>query len=178
MKNSDWYKLSTLCPGAACNPYAYFGITKFSNVRDYLYPDRSLKKDSTVIWVPEAKAHIGIASYIDAKKSSDKAALEKLTSLGIPLDIDWGYQSAADLSKTYVVAKKSTPQKKKSNSTKVMRAKFAASFEDGTKFKVGDVVKIIFRKKFVKDYGGTKKFQNAYERPTKEELDAFLATEN
>ena len=58
-----------------------------------------------------------------------------------------------------------------------MRAQFAASYEDGTRFRPGDVVKITFRKKFVKNDGGSKTFQNMYERPSKEELDAFLAEE-
>jgi hypothetical protein len=58
-----------------------------------------------------------------------------------------------------------------------MRAQFAQRFEDGTEFKVGDVVKITFRKKFVKDDGGSKTFQNLYERPTDEELKEFLESE-
>ena len=58
-----------------------------------------------------------------------------------------------------------------------MRAQFAQKFEDGTEFKAGDVVRITFRKKLLKNDGGPKTFQNLYERPSKEELDAFLAEE-
>ena len=72
MKNIDWYKLKTICPSAPDG--VYFGITQFSNVQDHLYPERSPKKDSTVIWVPAAKAHIGIASYVDAQRNGDEAA--------------------------------------------------------------------------------------------------------
>lgn len=173
MKNENWYKLRTV--SKTCDPAVMFGITDRSNVPDYLYPDRSPRKGSTVIWHPSAKAHISIGSYVEAVRNRDEAAIAKMAAIGIPADIDFGYGPNDDMSSTYVKLKKQ--RAKKADSVKVMRAKFAASFEDGGRFEAGDVVKIVFRKKFVTDAGGSKKFQNAYERPTEDELKAFLAEE-
>ena len=173
MKNENWFKLRTL--SKTCDPTAMFGITDRSNEPDYLYPDRSPKKGSTVIWHPTAKAHISVGSYVEAVRNRDEAAIAKLAAIGIPADINFGFGSNEDMSSTYVKLKK--PRAKKADSVKVMRAKFASTFEDGGAFGVGDVVKIVFRKKFVTDTGGSKKFQNAYERPTEDELKAFLESE-
>lgn len=173
MKNENWYRLRTM--SKTCDPAVMFGVTGRSNVPDYLYPGRSPKRGSTVIWHPSAGAHISIGSYVEAVRNRDEAAIAKMAAIGIPADIDFGYGPNDDMSSTYVKLKK--PRAKKADSVKVMRAKFAASFEDGGRFGAGDVVKIIFRKKFVRDAGGSKKFRNAYERPTAEELRAFLDSE-
>ena len=173
MKNENWYKLRTV--SKTCDPTVMFGITDRSNEPDYLYPSRSPRKGSTVIWHPSANAHISIGSYVEAVRNRDKAAIAKMAAIGIPADIDFGYGPNDDMSSTYVKLK--APRAKKADSVKIMRAKFAATFEDGARFKAGDVVKIVFRKKFVEDRGGSKRFQNAYERPTEEELKAFLESE-
>ena len=173
MKNENWFKLRTL--SKTCDPAAMFGITDRSNEPDYLYPDRSPKKGSTVIWHPTAKAHISVGSYVEAVRNHDEAAIAKLASIGIPADINFGFRPDEDMSSTYVKLKK--PRAKKADSVKVMRASYAASFEDGTRFKAGDVVKILFRKKFVGGAAGSKRFQNVYERPTADELKAFLESE-
>ena len=173
MKNENWFKLRTL--SKTCDPTVMFGITDRSNERDYLYPDRCPRKGSTVIWHPTAKAHISIGSYVEAVRNRDEAAIAKLAAIGIPADINFGYGPNEDMSPTY--SKLKPPRAKKANSVKVMRAEYAASFEDGTRFNTGDVIKIIFRKKFVTDAGGSKKFKNMYERPTAEELKAFVEAE-
>jgi hypothetical protein len=174
MKNNDWYKLNTICPGAPKD--VYFGITRFSNISDYVHPERVMKKNSTVIWVPAKKAHIGIATYVEAQRGDEIAAC-KLSELGVPLAAQFGYSASDDLTGTYSVKKTPAVRRKKTDSIKVMRAKFGASFEDGTSFKAGEIVKIIFRKKFVEDRNGIKSFQNVYERPTAEEVSEFLKTE-
>lgn len=173
MKNENWFKLRTL--SKTCDPTVMFGITDRSNEPDYLYPDRSPKKGSTVIWHPTAKAHISVGSYVEAVRNRDEAALAKLAAIGIPADINFGFGLNEDMSSTYVKLKK--PRVKKTDSVKVMRASYAAAFEDGTRFKAGDVVKILFRKKFVGGVTGSKRFQNMYERPTADELKAFLDSE-
>lgn len=173
MKNENWFKLRTI--SKTCDPVAMFGITDRANEQDYLYPDRSPRKGSTVIWHPTAKAHISVGSYVEAVRNHDEAALAKLAAIGIPADINFGFRPDEDMSSTYVKLKK--PRAKKADSVKVMRASYAAAFEDGTRFNAGDIVKILFRKKFVRDVGGSKKFQNAYERPTEDELKAFLESE-
>lgn len=174
---TTWIKLAQIAPGA--NPNIYLGCTEFKSERDYLYPDRRLRLNSTIIWIPEKRVHIGIASYVDAQKNGDEAALAKLRELGIPLGVRFSGDN--DFSGTYDVVDESKPRRGRKPGSgcpvKVMRAQFAQRFEDGTEFKAGDVVKITFRKKFVKDDGGSKKFQNVYERPTEEELKAFLESE-
>ena len=174
---SSYFPLKMLSPSAPKD--VMFGPTEFKSERDYLYPERRLKLNSTIIWIPEKQAHIGIASYVDAQKNGDEAALAKLKELGIPLGIRFSVNN--DFSGTYDVVNEDKPHRGRKPGSgcpvKVMRAKFAQRFEDGTVFKAGDVVKITFRKKFVKDDGGSKTFQNMYERPSKEELEAFLAEE-
>ena len=176
--SSSYFPLKMLSPSAPKG--VMFGPTEFKSERDYLYPERRLKLNSTIIWVPEKQVHIGIASYVDAQKNGDEAALAKLAELGIPLGIRFSDDN--DFSGTYDVVKEDAPRRGRKPGSgcpvKIMRAQFAQRFEDGTEFKVGDVVKITFRKKFVKDDGGSKTFQNLYERPTDEELKAFLESEN
>lgn len=154
-----------------------FGPCEFDHQADSLYPDRLLKKDSTIIWAPALKVHVGIASYTDACWNGDEAALAKLREWGIPENLPFGYRKGDDLTATYAKAGAAKPRKKKADSVKVMRASFGARFEDGGEFRKGDVVKIVFRKKYVKTVGGSKRFENAYERPTDEELGKFLAAE-
>jgi len=163
-----WMKLRTLAPAAGDG--VYFGVTDFGNIPCAVYPDRVMKKGSTVIWIPEKKAHVGIASYVDAQRNGDEAALAKLESLGVPRGVNFGYGPKDDLTCTYAAAKK--PRAKKADSVKVMRADFAGLFEDGGRFRPGEPVKILFRKKFVEDVAGVKKFRNVYVRPTPEELEA------
>jgi len=176
--SSSYFPLKMLSPSAPKG--VMFGPTEFKSERDYLYPERRLKLNSTIIWVPEKQVHIGIASYVDAQKNSDEAALAKLAELGIPLGIRFSDDN--DFSGTYDVVKEDAPRRGRKPGSgcpvKIMRAQFAQRFEDGTEFKAGDVVKITFRKKFVKDDGGSKTFQNVYERPTDEELKGFLESEN
>ena len=176
--SSSYFPLKMLSPSAPKG--VMFGPTEFKSERDYLYPERRLKLNSTIIWVPEKQVHIGIASYVDAQKNGDEAALAKLAELGIPLGIRFSDDN--DFSGTYDVVKEDAPRRGRKPGSgcpvKIMRAQFAQRFEDGTEFKAGDVVKITFRKKFVKDDGGSKTFQNVYERPTDEELKGFLESEN
>lgn len=169
----DWYRLRTLTD--KCDPCVMFGITSKAGVQDYIYPDRSPKRGSTVIWNPEKGAHVSIGTYVEVSRGTDEAAKEKLRSIGVPPGIDFGYRPGDDMSSTYEVRRK--PRAKKADSVKVMRAAYAAEFEDGGRFRAGDVVRIVFRKKFVRDSAGVKKFRNVYERPSKEELDAFLESE-
>jgi len=175
--SSSYFPLKMLSPSAPKG--VMFGPTEFKSERDYLYPERRLKLNSTIIWVPEKQVHIGIASYVDAQKNGDEAALAKLAELGIPLGIRFSDDN--DFSGTYDVVKEDAPRRGRKPGSgcpvKIMRAQFAQRFEDGTEFKAGDVVKITFRKKFVKDDGRSKTFQNLYERPADEELKAFLESE-
>ena len=175
MNNNDknWWKLNTLSRN--CDPSIMFGITDRSNEPDYLYAGRSPRKGSTVIWAPKHNARISIGSYVEAVRNNDTEALVKLQEIGVPININFGYGPNDDMSSTYTVVKK--PRAKKSPSVKVMRAEYAAEYEDGVKFKPGEIVKILFRKKFVRDNAGAKKFKNVYERPTEDEIKEFLESE-
>ena len=73
--SSSYFPLKMLSPSAPNG--VMFGPTEFKSERDYLYPERRLKLNSTIIWVPEKQVHIGIASYVDAQKNGDEAALER-----------------------------------------------------------------------------------------------------
>lgn len=174
---SSYFPLKTFCKSAPDG--ILVGPTEFRNEQDFLYPERRLRLNSTIIWIPGKQIHIGLASYVDAQKNGDEAALAKLKELGIPLGVRFSDDN--DFSGTYDVVKEDKPRRGRRPGSgpvvKVMRARFAQRFEDGTEFKAGDVVKITFRGKFVKNDGGSKTFQNVYERPSKEELEAFLADE-
>ena len=174
---SSYFPLKMLSPSAPDG--ILFGPTEFKETC-WLYPERRLKLGSTIIWIPAKKVHIGLASYVDAQKNGDDAALAKLKELGIPLGVRFSDDN--DFSGTYDTVKVDAPRRGRKPGSgcpvKIMRAQFAQRFEDGTEFKVGDIVKITFRKKFVKDDGGSKTFQNMYERPTDEELKEFLESEN
>lgn len=177
MSNSSWCKLNMLNKTVAKE--VVFGSTEFVNQRCWLYPNRALKKYSTIIWIPSKHVHIGIASYVDANRNNDEEALSKLESVGIPRNINFGYKKTDDLTSLYTVIdeEKKAVKKKKADSVKIMRAQFGSTYEDGSAFKAGDIVKIIFRKKFVSDKNGIKKFVNVYEKPTSDEIKAFMKTE-
>lgn len=177
-KNSSWYRLNMFNKNVASE--VMFGPTDFKQTC-WLYPTRMLKKNSTIIWIPSKKIHIGIASYIDAIKNNDTDSLNKLIEIGIPTNINFGYNKNDDLTSTYTEVKEkkqSTPKKKKVDSVKVMRAQFGSTYSDGTAFRAGDIVKILFRKKFVSDDCGKKSFVNVYEKPSDIEIAEFLKTES
>ena len=176
---SSYFPLKMLCKSAPDG--VLFGPTEFRNEQHFLYPERRLRLNSTIIWIPGKQIHICVASYVDAFRNGDEEAIAKLAELGVPAGINFGYGPKDDLTCMYTVqspdAKRRGRKPGSGPVVKVMRAKFAQRFEDGTEFKAGDVVKIVFRGKFVKNDGGSKTFQNVYERPTEEELDAFLKSE-
>lgn len=167
MKSSSWFKCQLIDKRAPAN--LMFGPSEFKNEICWLYPNRMLKLNSTLLWLPEKKIHIGIASYVDAQKNNDQEALKKLAELGIPLGMKFSDDN--DFSGTYVLieqkdASKTTEKKKKKPSVKVMVATYDGTYDDGTKFKAGDLVKITFRKHFVgRNADGKKEFENGYERP-------------
>lgn len=176
-KNNSWFKLSMVKPGAPAG--IMFGPCQFANQQCALYPDRKYKLNSTILWIPEKKLHVGIASYVDAVRNRDEEALKRLDEMGIPRGVNFGYGPNDDLTSMYKVdSKPAAPRKKKADSCAVMRAKFPAMFEDGTTFHKGEIVKIVFRKKFVKETAsGSKRFENAYYKPTAEEIAEFLKSE-
>lgn len=180
-KQNSWFKLSQFKPG--CNPEAMFGCSEFKAETDWLYPDRKLKLNSTIIWIPSKKIHIGVASYVDAFRNNDAEAISKLSELGIPAGLERPVFSVGpgdDVSCTYETVGSGKKRGRKPGSgpvTKVMRAEYSAMYEDGEKFEKGTVVKILFRKKFVRNADGAKKFQNVYVRPSAEEIADFIKTE-
>ena len=153
-----------------------FGPSNFKNEADWLYPDRILKLNSTIIWCPEQKKTIGIGSYADAVKSNDEEALKKLDELGIPRNLlpKFGFTVSDDFSSTYTLKKSKASRKPKKPSVTILPAKFKGTFDDGNgDFKVGDIIKIHMRAEFVSDKHGVKKFRNLYFKPTIEELEAY-----
>ena len=141
-----------------------FGPTEFKNERCWLYPNHKLKLNSTIIWLPKQKIHIGIASYIEAQANHDEEALKKLADLQIPLGMKFSADN--DFSDTYVIDNSEVkPTKHKKPSISVMRVNFGGHYDEGGTFKPGDLVKITFRKWFIgRDENGAKQFLNGYER--------------
>lgn len=153
-----------------------FGPSNFKSESDWLYPDRLLKINSTIIWCPDQHKTIGIGSYADAVRNADEEALKKLDELGIPRNLlpKLGFTASDDFSSTYTLRKTKAERKPKKPSIAILPAKFKGEFDDGNgSFKVGDLIKIHMRAEFVSDRNGTKKFQNLYYKPTPEEIKAF-----
>ena len=100
-----------------------FGPSNFKNEADWLYPDRILKLNSTIIWCPEQKKTIGIGSYADAVKSNDEEALKKLDELGIPRNLlpKFGFTVSDDFSSTYTLKKSKAPRKPKKPSVTILQ---------------------------------------------------------
>ena len=143
----------------------FFGPTEFKNERCWLYPNRKLKLNSTIIWLPKQQIHIGIASYIEAQETGDEEAIKKLTELGIPLGVKFSEDN--DFSNTYEIDNSELKLVKKHKPVvKVMNVKFGGTYDDGSgKFKPGDLVKVTMRKWFIgRDEDGKKQFINGYER--------------
>ncbi len=160
---SSYFPLSMLDRKAPKN--VLFGPTEFKNERCWLYPNRKLKLNSTIIWLPNEKIHIGLASYVEAQETNDEVALEKLASLGIPLGIKFTEDN--DFSDTYEIDNSEVkPVKKHEPVVKVMKVKFGGRYDDGSgTFKPGDLVKVTMRKWFIgRDDDGKKQFMNGYER--------------
>jgi hypothetical protein len=165
---SSYFPLKMLCRTAPTG--IMFGPTEFKKERDWLYPNRILKLNSTIIWIPEKKVHIGLASYVDAQETQDEEALAKLAELKIPLGIK--FTNDNDFSGTYEIdnntRKESTERKP---IVKVMRVKFGGHYDNGGAFKPGDIVKVTMKKWYDgEDRNGRKRWLNGYEHPTDEEM--------
>lgn len=173
-KQNSWFKLSQICPGARYD--VVFGPAEFDREPDSAKPGRYIRKGSTVVWNPEMKFSTSVATIAEANWNSDEEILAKLESAGIPRGCSFGYRKGEDLSMMYTETPKK-PRAKKRDSVKVMRAEYSAMYEDGEKFEKGTIVKILFRKKFVRNDDGTKKFQNEYVRPSAEEITDFIKAE-
>ncbi len=160
--NSSYFPLQMLDRRAPKD--CLFGPSNFKNERCWLYPNHKLKLNSTIIWLPKLKVHIGIASYVEAYANEDKEAIEKLEGLGIPAGIKFSEDN--DFSDTYEIDNTPLrPTRTKKPSVKVMRVNFGGHYDDGGSFKPGDLVKITFRKFFMgRDEDGTKRFINSYEK--------------
>lgn len=141
-----------------------FGPTTVKAERCWLYPNHKLKLNSTIIWIPEKKIHIGIASYTEAQETNDEEALEKLKSLGIPLGIK--FTADNDFSGTYEIDNSEAKSAKKHELVeKTMHVQFGGHYDTGGTFKPGDLVKVTMRKWFMgKDKDGKKQFMNGYDR--------------
>ena len=160
--NSSYFPLRMLDRRAPAN--CLFGPSNFKNERCWLYPNHKLKLNSTIIWLPDQKVHIGIASYVEAYANNDMEAIAKLEGLGIPAGIKFSADN--DFSDTYEIDNTPLrPTREKKLVVKTMRVAFGGRYDDGGAFKPGDLVKITFRKYFVgRDDDGKKQFLNSYER--------------
>lgn len=176
MRNSSWYKVNMFAPSVSSK--IMFGPAEFKEI-DGLYPNRQIKKGATIFWFPEQKVHISLASYFDAIRNGDAEAQKKITDLGLPLYLKMGFRGNEDFSTDWTEVKQPKASKPKAPSYKIMRVKFKGMFDDGNgSFKPGEIVKIRFRAKYIKTYSsGEKKFENAYYKPSAEEVAAFLKEE-
>ena len=109
-KAISWFAISDIDPKAKGKmPDWRMGPSNFA-FKDLLYPERNYKIGTTVLRSKFLKAgdesgvkYIAIPSYFSAIQNNDQAAIELLTSLGIPLDLTFGMDPTDDYSNTYVI---------------------------------------------------------------------------
>jgi len=86
--SNSWFHMNAICKSAPKG--VFFGPALQNEKTSYLYPDEFIQKDATVIWVPGLKKTVSLVSYEKAHQENDKEALAKITSLGIPLNCNFG----------------------------------------------------------------------------------------
>ena len=109
-KAISWFEVAELDPKARGKMKEWrVGPSNFP-FKDLLYPERKYKVGTTVLRSKFLKAgdesgvkYIAVPSYLEAIWSNDEAAIELLNSLGIPLDLSFGYNKGEDFSGTYTV---------------------------------------------------------------------------
>lgn len=107
-KAISWFEVAELDPKARGKMKEWrVGPCNFP-FKDLLYPERKYKVGTTVLRSKFLKAgdesgvkYIAIPSYLEAIWNNDEAAIELLNSLGIPLDLTFGYNRGEDFSGTY-----------------------------------------------------------------------------
>ena len=111
-KAISWFSVDALDPKARGKMDDWrVGPSNFS-FTDLLYPERKYKTGTTVMRSKHLAAgeesgvkYIAVPSYIDAIRNNDEAAIELLKTLGIPLDLTFGYEPGEDFSSTYTISR-------------------------------------------------------------------------
>lgn len=85
---SSYFPLRLLCKKAPAN--CLFGPTTKQVEYDCIRPDVPVPLNATVIWLPDQHKSVSLESYLWAQKTGNQEALDKITSLGIPLGINFG----------------------------------------------------------------------------------------
>lgn len=109
-KAISWFSVDKLDPKAKGKMYDWrVGPSNFP-FKDLLYPERKYKIGTTVLRSKFLKAgdesgvkYIAVPSYLDCVRSDDKAGIELLNALGVPLDLTFGYDPNEDFSQIYTV---------------------------------------------------------------------------
>ena len=110
-KAISWFAVSDLDPKARGKMNDWrVGPSNFP-FKDLLYPNRKYRVGTTVLRSKFLKAgdesgvkYIAIPSYLDAIRNNDEAAIGLLNTLGIPLDLTFGYGPNEDFSSTYTIS--------------------------------------------------------------------------
>ena len=106
-----WYSVEQLDPKAKGKMSGWRAGPSNFPFEDLLYPNRKYKKGAMVMRNKYLKAgsmsgekYISLASYFDAIKNNDEAAIGLLNALGIPLDLTFGMDPNDDYSNNYVLS--------------------------------------------------------------------------
>lgn len=83
---SSWFPVKRFTK-SPCHFDWMMGVTKYSNVRDYLKPTRIISRMETVFWNRTLDANISVETYREARASKDPELLKKMEEIGLPLDI-------------------------------------------------------------------------------------------
>ena len=67
-----------------------FGPAKQTEYLSYPYPDETVVKDETVIWMPKLHKTISLKSYERAHLEHDNKTLGEFTKMGLPLGCTFG----------------------------------------------------------------------------------------
>ena len=88
MNISSWFPMSVYTKKPT--PGIMFGPAKTIEYNSYIYPNEKIKKNETVIWVPNLHKTVSLKTYEKAHQTKDQNALNKIQSLGIPLNCTFG----------------------------------------------------------------------------------------
>lgn len=67
-----------------------FGPCLQKEKSNFMYENEVIPKNSTVIWVPDEHKTVSLVSYERAHQENDTKLLDKLVSIGIPLNCTFG----------------------------------------------------------------------------------------
>lgn len=88
MNKNSWFSMRVYDKNAPTG--VFFGPALQNEKINIPYEGEKVKKNETVIWVPDEHKTVSLKSYEKAHATQDQEALSKISALGIPLGCTFG----------------------------------------------------------------------------------------